>query len=394
MAWHAPTPNVFIRFFSSDASPIAAPSTVNTVVPTATGGISCAALSDGTGIAVWSPSTSSYQHILARPYSASGMPLATPLLVNYLDTTSGQGNPSVAAFPGLPSSAHVAWQWASGGVYKILDSVIFPGNATALPSQVLNQNTSIAYQQYPSAAAFTNGNGVVVWEKGSYNIVGRIISPSGIPQGNEFQVPTNTTVQQSAASIAGLIDGTALVVFGSGLDGNNHARSFSSDGTALNSEFPIPNNPFNQQQGRASLAGILNGNATDAKALVAWYGTLNGGSHNIYGRYVSSLVPVSPTPTPTPTVSPTPTPTPLATPTPTPSPTPTSSPTPTPTVSRTPTPSPTPTSSPTTRPTPSIAPAISPTPASVPSSASSLRPAWLSFPRDVVSYFYRLYKGA
>src|SRR6185503_2189849 len=96
-------------------------------------------------------------------------------------------------------------------------------------------------QASPAITSSTDGNYSIVWDL-PWNVEGRVIAPFGTPVTGEFTVNSTTANNQFDASIAGLINGNAVVVFtDTSVDagGDIRARLFSPTGTAVNVDFGV-----------------------------------------------------------------------------------------------------------------------------------------------------------
>src|SRR5262245_57013659 len=101
---------------------------------------------------------------------------------------------------------------------------------------------------YPAVAGLANGSYFGVWTDpnqggdGYYNISGRVIGSNGTPATGEFLVNNTVTNSQSEASVAGLIDGRAVVTFtdfSTDSGGDIRARLFSGNGGAFAVDFAL-----------------------------------------------------------------------------------------------------------------------------------------------------------
>jgi Ca2+-binding RTX toxin-like protein len=101
---------------------------------------------------------------------------------------------------------------------------------------------------YPAVAGLANGSYFGVWtdpnQGGSsyYNVKGRVIGSNGTPATSEFLVNNTVTNTQSEASVAGLIDGRAVVTFtdfSTDSRGDIRARLFSGNGGAFAVDFAL-----------------------------------------------------------------------------------------------------------------------------------------------------------
>ena len=175
----------------------------------------------------------------------------------------------------------MAWNDDRTGTYDIYGRVFFP-NETALENDFLINQITTNEQSYPSVSELTNGNVFVAWydsRSGTYDIYGRVFFPNGTALGNEFIINQDTTSDQHFPSVSRLINGNVFVAWqdSRSLTYDVYGRIFSSNGTALSSDFIINQNTTNYQ-GNPSVAGLTNGNV-----FVAWDGDQDG-TYDIYGR--------------------------------------------------------------------------------------------------------------
>jgi hypothetical protein len=141
-------------------------------------------------------------------------------------------------------------------------------------------------------ATDADGDFVVVWQSdgqdGSGNgIFARRFSSAGTALASELQINTYTTSGQDRASVASDADGDFVVAWESfGQDGSSHgvfARSFSSAGTPLNSEFRANTTTTNAQRG-ASVAADAGG-----RFVIVWQDSArDGAGAGVFARRVSS----------------------------------------------------------------------------------------------------------
>ena len=131
-----------------------------------------------------------------------------------------------------------------------------------------------SFQLAPSVATLADGNFVFTWESAdqqqgdtsSYSIKGRIFSPDGDAESDEFRVNEFTQNVQSESSVTALADGNFVVTWES-KDGDQDdsdgfaikGRIFSPDGDDESDEFQI--NEFTQgDQNMPSAATLMDGN--------------------------------------------------------------------------------------------------------------------------------------
>ena len=105
-------------------------------------------------------------------------------------------------------------------------------------------------QQEPAVAGLTDGGYVIVWQANAHptdsgwGIYGQRYDADGNAVGGEFHVNTTTASNQQVPQVAGLDDGSFVVVWqdNSGADGNGlgvFGQRYAADGTALGGEFQI-----------------------------------------------------------------------------------------------------------------------------------------------------------
>jgi hypothetical protein len=117
-----------------------------------------------------------------------------------------------------------------------------------------------------------DGDFVVVWQSqgslgtdtSSWSVQGRRYASNGLPQGDQFQVNTQTSSAQIRPHVASAPDGDFVVVWqsfdSSGTDtseGSIQGRRFASDGSAQGSEFQV--NTYTTGQQRAPRAAVKDG---------------------------------------------------------------------------------------------------------------------------------------
>jgi hypothetical protein len=175
--------------------------------------------------------------------SAQTPPLSNEFRANTY-TTANQVFPAIASTGG--GSFVVVWvgtqEDSGGGIF----GQRFDGSGTKVGSEFhVNTHTSMT-QLYPSVAGLGDGSFVVVWESddsdGTRNIKGQRFDEAG-PVGTEFRANTHTPGGQGGASVAADDAGNFVVVWGSAAqDGSGSGvfgQRFNSSGTKLGAEFPV-----------------------------------------------------------------------------------------------------------------------------------------------------------
>lgn len=131
-------------------------------------------------------------------------------------TPNNQENPSIAV--NADGTFAVVWEsdgqdGSSEGIY----AQVFDSSGTAIGSELLVNTYTTGNQDDPKVSTDGEGNFVAVWESlgqvdgMSDEIIGRRFDTAGQPLGGEFQVNTQTTFNQWAASLADLGQGRFVV---------------------------------------------------------------------------------------------------------------------------------------------------------------------------------------
>lgn len=260
---------------------------------------------DGDSVVVWqsygsSGADTSDSSIQGRRFASDGTAQGAQFEVNTF-TTGRQEKSSVAAAAG--GDFIVVWRsWGSSGSDASEESIQgqrYASSGIAQGEQFQVNTYTTADQSYPSVAAASDGDFVVVWEsRGSFgtdtdtfSIQGQRYASDGSLQGAQFQVNTYTVFQQKAPSVAAEADGDFVVAWASGgsfettgLDWNILGQRYASDGSARGAEFLV-NTYTTDTQRTPSVAA-----AADGEFVVVWRtsDSYGGGVYGIYGqRYAS-----------------------------------------------------------------------------------------------------------
>jgi hypothetical protein len=266
-----------------------------------------AILNNGGKAVVWQGGKQSFQHIYARLLTSSNTFVnANDIMVN-TDTNHYQANAAIA--PLANGYAVVAWasygQDNADGFQGVYAQILSPTGQKQLGGGDLLVNQFTPFnQRTPAVAAFPNGNFIVVWvsEKETSNlgasggsvigghdsvdIYARIFNSSGVAQGNEFQVNTDTNICANPA-VAVASDNTFTIVWGEknlGVPNNSwdiYGRQFTSP-TSGGTVLVVNSQLYGDQYGpRISALG------TDY--LVVWTSMGQDGSREgIFGQYLRS----------------------------------------------------------------------------------------------------------
>jgi hypothetical protein len=232
---------------------------------------------------------------------AQGEPLGPEFRVN-TNTSNNQYRQSIAS----DSSGNfvVVWHGFTQGEYDGVFGQRYASSGTPLGLEFRVNTYTTGFQGFPSVAADSSGNFVVVWgsdtQDGSISgVFGQRYANTGAPVGPEFRVNTYTTGYQGGGyfrrpALASDSSGNFVVVWGSnGQDGSLDGifgQRYVSAGTPLGPEFRVNAYTTNKQAG-PSVAGDSSGNF-----VVVWMSFAQDGSiYGVFGqRYASSGAPVGP----------------------------------------------------------------------------------------------------
>jgi hypothetical protein len=256
--------------------------------------------SSGDFVVVWTslPGQDGWGYgVFGQRYAGSGTPLGPEFRVNSY-TTGAQFGPSVTA----AALGDFVAVWMSGGQdgsgYGVFGQRYASSGTPLGPEFRVNSYTTNG-QSYPSVAADSSGNFVVVWTSGaqdgsSYGVFGQRYGSSGAPVGREFRVNASTRGSQLDPSVSADPSGSFVVTWAGDLqDGSSYGvfgQRYASSGTPLGPEFRVNSNTPNFQ-GIPAVAADASGGF-----VVAWtsYGQ-DGSSRGVFGqRYASSGTPLGP----------------------------------------------------------------------------------------------------
>ncbi|MDL2336987.1 MAG: hypothetical protein QFE16_04010, partial [Pseudomonadota bacterium] len=208
----------------------------------------------------------------------------------YADST--QGDPEITV---LTNGSYVV-VWTSSGQDGSSDGVYgqrFSASGLALGNEFKVNSATLNIQNYPHAAALSNGGFVVTWQDDStdgsaYGVYVQRYDASGVAQGTNFLANATTANQQYHGVVASYTGGFT-VVWSSNQAGSNgqdiYLRRFDNSGAQVTAETlvsTIPGNPASAQVGTQELpdvAAYANGN------LVMVWNDQNGNDGSSYGVY-------------------------------------------------------------------------------------------------------------
>jgi len=280
---------VFGRRFSSAGSPLG-----NTFIVGAGYSYSPVVAGDPAGnfTVVWANLYGSGTDVIGRRFDSSGSPLGSAFLVN-TSTTSDQERPSVAA----DAAGNFIVVWSSYGQDGSSEGVFgqrYLGSGTPLGPEFRVNSSTGGPQDQPSVAADAAGNFVVAWagnDGSTFGIFGQRYASSGAPLGSEFRVNTYTTNIQYFPSIAADSSGNFVVVWDSFMqDGDDRGvfgQRYAASGVPLGPEFRV-STYTTSLQALARVASDPTGNF-----VVVWESQgQDGDGRGVFGQRFGRIVPV------------------------------------------------------------------------------------------------------
>lgn len=177
--------------------------------------------------------------IFAQRYSSAGAALGGEIQVN-TSTTGDQSDPAVA----MDSFGNFVVTWTGPDADQTgIFAQKFDSSGSAVGGEFVVNTTTTNIQQNSSISMDSTGNYVVTWESyaqdgDAFGVYAQRINSSGIAQGGEFIVNTNTVGSQQHASVGMDDHGGFVIAFqdigGAGeADNGIYFRRYSSTGVAL-----------------------------------------------------------------------------------------------------------------------------------------------------------------
>jgi hypothetical protein len=239
--------------------------------------------SDNTGI------DTNFEIYAQRLNGLTGAKLGTEYLINSY-TTNNQIHPRISTLSN--SSVVVTWMTylQDGSGYGIYAGRFNGITGTGIGGQFQCNTYTLNDQGYPAIASLRNNSFIVAWESSNqdasgYGIYGqRFDGTTGTPLGIEFQINTYTTDDQLQASVATLLDGSFLVTWSSNLqDGSGsgiYAKRFNgTTGAILGNEFQVNTYTTNDQ------SSPFVANLPDGGFVVTWHSFgQDGPSYGVYAQ--------------------------------------------------------------------------------------------------------------
>jgi hypothetical protein len=225
--------------------------------------------------------------IYAQRYAGDGTPQGVNFEVTEDIGTTSPNNPSISK--DATGKFVITWHAFLNSHLNIY-AQRFDSDGTPLGGNFLvNDDPGEVYQQNPSVSLDSNGNFVIAWHDSRnivYDIYAQLYSSDGSALGSNFIVNQDPgSAHQSLPSIALVGSGDFVIAWEDERDGFDdiYAQRCSGDGTALGTNFLVNDNSIPSRQSYPSVSGDTNGNF-----VVAWQDQRNSGSLDIYAQRYDS----------------------------------------------------------------------------------------------------------
>jgi hypothetical protein len=286
--------DVFAQRYASTGTPLGGEFRVNTLAGS-NHHPSVASDSAGNFVVAWTGvEYGNTTAVVSRRFASTGAPLGTEFRVNTF-TTSGQGNPAIAA--DSAGNFVIAWesQYQDGSGIGVF-AQRYASTGAPLGAEFRVNTFTTSSQMSPAIACDSAGNFVIAWESpkqdgSGQGIFAQRFAATGSALGAEFQVNLTTTYDQSRPSVASDSAGNFTVVWEGNPDLGPNAdvfgQRYTNTGIPLGGEFRV--NTFTPNgQLQAVVATDLAGNF-----VVAWTSYIEDGHlGGVFAQRYSMMVPV------------------------------------------------------------------------------------------------------
>jgi S-layer family protein len=245
-----------------------------------------AALAGG-GFAVAWQRQSPTSAVVTRGFDAFGMPKGGEVVYTPGGPT-GNGRPAIAA--GDNGRFVIVWETIASGNAHMISARLFDADGTPFGPPFGVSETFGSGGSQPDAAMARDGSFVVVWVRfnsSPLDIVGRRVSPDGVPIGGEFVVDQGTTsgIDPKVASDEA---GNFMVSWsGFGAADEVMARWFAADGTPRSGDFVV--NAYTT--GLQRLSDVASDDV--GNFVVSWTGPDGSGAYDTFARRFGGVRPAS-----------------------------------------------------------------------------------------------------
>jgi len=290
MAWRDERngdPDIYAQRYSSDGTPLGTNLKINDDFGSALQWRPSIS-SDGPGnfIIVWEDERNGWaRDIYAQRYSSDGNPLGVNFKVNDDQENDSQYSPSVSS----DSDGNFVITWADGrnqGTHIYAQRYSNDGSVMGANFKVSDE-PDFAWQGFSSISTYGSGNFVITWEDARNGIYAQRYSSDGAALGNNFKVSDDPEDEgQMSPSIAMENSGNFVIAWEderSGWDYDIYAQRYSSDGTALGSNFKVHENLGETDQEAPAVCSDGSGNF-----VITWADGRNEWDSDIYAQRYSS----------------------------------------------------------------------------------------------------------
>ena len=276
---------IYAQRYDSSGNMVGTEFQVNTYTTNTQERPSIASLSDGGFVIAWESEgqDGSSWGVYAQRYDSSGNTVGTEFQVNTY-TTSDQSRQSITSLS--DGGFIIAWQSASQdgdswGVY----SRRYDSSGNRLGDEFQVNTYTVDKQVWPQIMPLNDGGFIISWsseQDGSgYGIYAQRYDSSGNTVGSEFQVSTHTEGGQQGSSIMSLSDEGFVIAWHSNeQDGNSwgvYAQRYDSSGNRVGDEFQV-NTYTTENQSEPSITSLSNGGF-----IIVWQS--NGQDQSSWGVY-------------------------------------------------------------------------------------------------------------
>jgi len=277
-------PDIYAQRYSSDGSALGTNFKVNDQGSVDNWYISISADGNGNFVITWADFRNGDADIYAQRYSSDGSALGTNFKVNDDLGNAEQGSPSIS----IDGNGNfvITWDDFRNGDQDIY-AQRYSSDGSALGTNFLVNDQGSMWQVVPSISTESSGNFVITWEdwrNGDADIYAQRYASDGITLGSNFQVDD---VQGFARgpSISTDSSGNFVITWTDFRNGNVdiYAQRYASDGSALGTNFRVDDDPGSEEQETSSISVDDGGNF-----VITWMDSRNGDYGDIYAQRYSS----------------------------------------------------------------------------------------------------------
>jgi len=239
----------------------------------------------GNFVITWCDGRNGDADIYAQRYSSDGSPLGTNFKVN--DDQGDGGSPAIST----DGSGNFVITWTDGrnGDGDIY-AQRYSSDGTALGINFrVNDDQGSAYQEYSSMSTDSSGNFVITWRderNGNYDIYAQRYLSDGTALGSNFKVNDyQGSYYQVVPAISTDGSGNFVITWEDWRNdyGDIYAQRYSNDGNPLGTNFKVNDDQGSAYQSNSSISTDGSGNF-----MITWEDFRDGGDFDIYAQRYSS----------------------------------------------------------------------------------------------------------